>query len=75
MINLNDFRKYYRTISNTELLSILDNPSDYQPQAVEAAQKEFSYRQLSEIEIREAQEQLNTQQIQGEKQKGKVGIN
>ena len=34
-----NFGKYYSTVSNTELLSILGNPGDYQPLAVEAAKK------------------------------------
>lgn len=32
----NNFSEYYKTISNTELLSILDNPDEYQSSAVEA---------------------------------------
>lgn len=54
MATPDDFGKYYSTVSNTELLSILGNPGDYQPLAVEAAKKEFEKRQLSEAEIEEA---------------------
>ena len=68
MTTSNDFGKYYKTISNTELLSILENPDDYQASAVEAAKKEFSDRQLSDKEIKEAKEPLVVRQQQKEKQ-------
>jgi len=73
MATLSEFSKYYKTISNTELMHILENPGDYQPAAVEAAKKEFSERQLSEIEIKEAKEPLIAEQIKKEKQKQKIG--
>ena len=72
MTTSNDFSKYYKTISNTELLNILENQSDYQPSAVEAAKKEFLERQLSDAEIKEAKEPLIAKQIEKEKQKEKV---
>ena len=56
MTTSNDFSEYYKTISNSELLTILDNPGDYQTLAVEAAKQEFSYRQLSDEEIQPAKE-------------------
>lgn len=67
-----DFSEYYKTISNTELLNILDNPRDYQPPAVEAAKKEFANRQLSEVQIQEARQPLIAKQIQKEKEREKV---
>ena len=67
-----DFSEFYKSISNTELLSILDNPGDYQPLAVEAAKNELLRRQLSETEIKEAREQIIAKQIQKEKQREKV---
>jgi hypothetical protein len=54
MATPSDFRKYYSTVSNTELLSILDNPHDYQPSALEAAKEELAKRQLSDNELEEA---------------------
>ncbi|HEY6435931.1 MAG TPA: hypothetical protein VIY47_05025 [Ignavibacteriaceae bacterium] len=72
MITLNDFSKYYKTISDTELLGILENPDDYQPLAVEAAKIEFANRQLSDSAIKEAKEPLIAKQILKEKQKEKV---
>lgn len=68
MTTANDFGKYYKTISNTELLGILENPGDYQTAAVEAAKKEFSDRQLSDTEIEEAKKTLEAKQLQKEKQ-------
>lgn len=72
MTTSNDFGKYYKTISNTELLSILENPGDYQAPAVEAAKKEFSDRQLSDKEIKEAKEPLVVRQQEKEKQVEKM---
>ena len=68
MTTANDFGKYYKTISNTELLSILENPGDYQASAIETAKKEFSDRQLSDTEIEEAKKPLDAKQLQKEKQ-------
>jgi hypothetical protein len=72
MATLNNFSEYYKTISDTELLNILENPNDYQPSAVEAAKEEFSKRQLSDIEIQEAKKPLWAKQEQKAKQKEKV---
>jgi hypothetical protein len=72
MTTSNDFSEFYKSISNTELLSILDNSGDYQPLAVEAAKKELFKRQLSEIEIKEARKPIIAKQIQKEKQREKV---
>lgn len=55
----NNFAAYYKTISNAELLSILDKPENYQPIAIEAAEQELANRQLSETEIAAAREELN----------------
>jgi hypothetical protein len=37
----NDFSEYYKTISNAELLNILEKPLGYQLAAIEAAKKNF----------------------------------
>ncbi len=74
MATSNNFSEYYKTISDTELLSILDNPDDYQSVAVEAAKAEFSNRQLSDIEIQEARQPLIAKQIQKEKEREKVKV-
>lgn len=68
----NNFIEYYKTISDTELLSILDNPQDYQELAVEAAKQEFSNRQLSDTAIQEARQPLLAKQMQNEKEREKV---
>jgi hypothetical protein len=71
-MTLNDFSKYYKTISNTELLTILDNPGDYQSTAIEAARKEFIDRKLSDTEVNEAKESLLARHLQKEKQRETV---
>ena len=63
----NNFSEYYKSISDTELLSILDNTDDYQPMAIEAAKVEFSNRQLSDTEIQEARQPLIAKQVKKEK--------
>ncbi len=71
-MEINDFTEYYSTISNAELLDILDNPRGYQPIAIEAAKKEFVKRQLSEEDIKEAKEPMINDRMQKEKQKKKL---
>ena len=68
----NQFSNYYKKISNAELLNILNNPRDYQPLALEAAKKEFSERQLSEADVKEAAEMLNEKRLQKHRQKEKI---
>ncbi len=68
----NNFSEYYKTISDTELLNILDNPANYQPLAVEAAKEEFANRQLSDTETQEARQPLVAKQAQKEKDREKV---
>lgn len=74
MMTLNEFKTNYKTISNTDLLAILDYPEDYQNFAVEAAKEEFSKRQLSGTEIQEARQSLIAKKEQGEKRIEKVKI-
>jgi hypothetical protein len=74
MATLTHFSEYYKTISNSELLQILENPNDYQATAVEAAKHEFAARQLSKIEIKEAKEPLIAKRAKKEQQEQKVKI-
>src|SRR5687768_378047 len=74
MVTSNNFNEYYKKISDTELLSILDNPGDYQPIAVEAAKQELASRQLTDIEIREARLPLLAKQAQKKKEKERIKI-
>ena len=53
-----EFDEKFKNYSNSELLRIIDNPNDYQPQAVETAKNIISDRQLSEVEIKIAKEEL-----------------
>ncbi|HET9057433.1 MAG TPA: hypothetical protein VFN30_11375 [Chitinophagaceae bacterium] len=72
MATSNNFKEYYKTISDTELLNILDNPGNYQLLAVEAAKEEFAKRQLSGSEIQEARQPIIAKQIQKEKEREKI---
>jgi hypothetical protein len=48
---MNPFTERYITLSNTDLLKIIDNQADYQPLAVETAVAELSRRQLGAEEL------------------------
>jgi hypothetical protein len=68
----NNFSNYYKTLSDTELLDILEHQGNYQPLAIEAAKKEFENRQLSEEEISKAREPLIQIQLEKEQRNKKV---
>ena len=51
---MNLFLERYRTLSNAQLLKILDSPGDYQIEAVEAAQITIGNRQLTDAELTDA---------------------
>jgi hypothetical protein len=68
----NNFSDYYKTISNTELLEILDHRENYQLLAVEAAKIEFEQRQLSEDEIMQARQTLISKHSGEEQQKERI---
>lgn len=74
MSSSDHFSDYYKTITHTELLAILDNPGDYQPAAIEAARAEQERRQLSESDIREARQPLveKVQRKEAEREKIKA---
>ena len=68
----NPFTEHYKTISNTELIVILDNPDKYQGEAVEAAKLEFNDRNLSEEQIAEAKEVIIAKKADTERKKEKI---
>jgi hypothetical protein len=70
----NEFSEYYKTISNAELLGILENFDNYQPGAIEAAKVEYSNRNLSDIEIQEARNVLNEEKKKKDMKKEKFRI-
>jgi len=70
--SINPFTEYYKTITNTELIIILDNPDKYQQEAVEAAKLEFNNRNLSEEQIAEARAPVIAQKEKKERQKEKL---
>jgi hypothetical protein len=56
-----DFKEKYKAYTNLQLLYILNNSDDYQPEAVEAAKEIISGRQLSPDEIAMLKEELETE--------------
>jgi hypothetical protein len=55
---MNTYSEYYKTITNSDLLEIIQNPSYYQPLALEAARMELANRELSETEVTQAREEV-----------------
>jgi hypothetical protein len=55
------FSEKFKTYSNVDLLRVIENPDDYQPQAVETAKNVFADRQLSEMEIETAKDELEVE--------------
>ena len=56
-----EFSEKFKTYSNADLLRIIENPDDYQPQAIETAKNIFADRQLSETEIKIAKDELDVE--------------
>jgi hypothetical protein len=48
---MNPYTELYKSLSNSDLLRIINNPDDYQPLATEAAKSEFTARQLTAEEL------------------------
>jgi hypothetical protein len=69
-----EFCKYYKTISNADLLAILNNPEDYQSEALQAAKNEFTNRQIPENEIQAAAVIDANQKKEKELQKEKIRL-
>ncbi|MBB3122513.1 MULTISPECIES: hypothetical protein [Flavobacteriaceae] len=59
---MTEFTERYKKLSNAELLEILANSKNYQPIAVETAEKEFENRNLSKIEINKAKSEIKSKQ-------------
>lgn len=58
---MNRFTERYKTFSNTELFSVLEREADYEPEAVEAAKAEIKGRNLSDQELKEVTNDLETE--------------
>ena len=58
---MNKFAERYKLISNSDLLKIIGNSFDYQPEAVKAARNEIEQRQLTEQQLKEAKEEIETE--------------
>jgi hypothetical protein len=67
----NSFSEYYKTITDAELISILDNKEDYQEAAVKAAEEEFSRRQLSTDRLEELKNTLAQRKFEKEEARQK----
>lgn len=59
----NEFDNVMRKRTDTDLIKILNGPSEnYQPAALEAAQREFERRSLSETQVITAQQEIIQEQ-------------
>jgi len=68
---MNQFTERYKTITNADLLRVIENQSDYQPEAVEAAKTEINQRNLSDEELTEAKRELEAERQEYQKQNEK----
>lgn len=55
---MTQFSEHYKSFSNSQLLEVLSNQSDYDPEAVKDAKNELNQRELSEKELKEAHIEL-----------------
>jgi hypothetical protein len=62
-MSANPFSERYSQLSNTALLKILSQTSDYQPLAVETARTELKSRQLDETALHEAKEEFQKERF------------
>ena len=69
-----DFAERYKKMSNSELMEVLQNPSQYQSTALSIAKLEFASRQLSENEIQDAKQILLSQKVKKDKQDEKIEV-
>lgn len=68
---MNQFSERYKTFSNSDLLRVIENQSDYQPEAVEAAKTEINQRNLPDQELSEAKSELEAERQEKKKQNEK----
>lgn len=68
---MNQFSERYKSFSNSDLFRVIGNQSDYQAEAIEAAESEINSRSLSDREIREAKWDLESEEKEKQKQNEK----
>jgi hypothetical protein len=68
---MTEFTERYKTLSNFELLKILEEKENYKPIAVETAKTEINKRQLSEQELEKIKSKISNLQIKKNKKKEK----
>lgn len=69
-----DFIEYYKSVSVSELLIILEKPGDYQPEALAAAKRELENRNLSSTELDEAKQINENDLLQKKVQREKFKV-
>lgn len=69
---MNQFAERYKKLSNADLLKITDNPGDYQPLAIEAAEDELAMRHLSEDDLLTAREENGEQMHEQQKKADRI---
>jgi hypothetical protein len=68
----NSFSEYYKTISDAELLSILENTDEYQQAAIEAAKQELERRQLAVSRLEHLKNELARKKYEEEQVKQRL---
>lgn len=69
---MSEFKEKYRTLSDAALMRILQQESEYLPEAIAAAREELASRNLDEAQRREAHNQIQTIQQRAQQQEEKI---
>jgi len=69
---MKEYTERYKKLSTSDLLRVIENPSDFKPQAVEAAESELKQRNLSSQEIEEVKKDFELARQEKDRQKEKI---
>ncbi len=68
---MNQFSVRYKSFSNSDLFRVIENQSDYQTEAVEAAKTEINQRKLSDQQIKDLKSELEAERREQQRQNEK----
>lgn len=68
---MNQFSERYRNISNADLFRVIENQTDYQPEAIEAAKNELNQRKLTDQVLTAVKVEMKAEQQEKEEYRKK----
>ena len=68
---MNQFSERYRNISNADLFRVIENQTDYQPEAIEAAKNELNQRKLTDQDLTAVKVEMKAEQQEKEEYRKK----